>query len=74
MDPIPPPEPPESPSRPPWWWAIVYPLALFLVSMTVNVWQRERQNEQLKRQADELNEIKAMLERRDGALPPQGRR
>ena len=61
MDPIPPPEQSQSSDRVA---GLVMTISLFGLSMLVNCLTRERQTEQIRRQADELREIRAMLEER----------
>jgi hypothetical protein len=70
MDPLPPPDrtcQSDTP-RQPWWFGFVFSLGLFSLSFVVNVCQREGQREEMRRQADEVRQIKAMLAERRGSL------
>jgi hypothetical protein len=69
MDPLPVPDqtPAPEPARPPWWFGFVFSFGLFSLSFVVNVYQRDQQKDQMRRQADDVREIKAMLAERHGS-------
>ena len=60
MDPIPPPDSQSSQPRQSV-WGLVLTMVLFGVSLTTNCVQRERQADELRRQGEELRQIKAMM-------------
>ena len=66
MEPLPPTDSPGD-ARPPGWFGFAFSGILFGLSFSVNVCQRENQRDEMRKQADEIREIKAMLSERQSS-------